>query len=142
MSPAPAPQTSLPTGKTASTSERSLTKRDIAILQDLSSLGVATAKDIALLHFTPHSLTYGRERASFLAGNADHKEGEYLYRFVPPRRAKGNPERVYALGSKGAQALTDITGMPVSWYFHPSKLKSFSFSFLRHGLLLTRIIAA
>src|SRR5207237_7212128 len=124
--PAPAPPT-------ASTSQLSLTKRDIAILQDLSSLRVATAKDIALLHFTPHSLTYARERASFLAGNADQKAGEYLYRFVPPRRAKGNPERVYALGSKGAQALGDITGMPVSGYFYLSKLKSFSFSLLSHG---------
>jgi hypothetical protein len=142
MSPAPAPQTCLSPGKTASTPQWSLTKRDIAILQDLSSLRVATAKDIALLHFTPHSLTYGRERASYLAGNADQKAGEYLYRFVPPRRAKGNPERVYALGSKGAQALAAITGMPVPWYYHLSKLKSVSFQFLRHGLLLTRIIAA
>jgi Replication-relaxation len=138
----PAPQTCLLTGKTVSTSQRSLTKRDIAILKDISDLRVATAKDVALLHFTPHSLTYGRERASFLAGNADHKEGEYLYRFLPPRSAKGNPERVYVLGSKGAQALTDITGMPVSWYYHPSKLKGVSFQFLRHSLLLTRIVAA
>jgi Replication-relaxation len=141
MSPAPAPQTCLPTGKTASTSQRSLTKRDIAILQDLSALRFATAKDIALLHFTPHSLTYGRERASSLAGNADQKEGEYLYRMLPPRTTSGNAERIYALGSKGAQALTDMTGMPVSCYY-PSKLKGVSFSFLRHALLVTRIVAA
>src|SRR5918912_400215 len=142
MSPATASQTCQRAGKTVSKSEHSLTKRDIAILQDIATLRVATAKDIALLHFTPHSLTYARERASCLAGNADHKAGEYLYRFLPPRSAKGNPERVYALGSRGAQALTDITGIPVSWYYHPSKIKSVSFSNLAHSLFLTRIIAA
>ena len=142
MNPATASQTAIKSGQTASKSERSLTKRDIAILQDIATLRVVTAKDIALLHFTPRSLTYARERASCLAGNADHKAGEYLYRFLPPRSAKGNPERVYALGSRGAQALTDITGLPVSWYYHPSKIKSFSCSNLAHSLLLTRIIAA
>jgi hypothetical protein len=142
MSPAKAPQTPIKSGQTASTSQRSLTKRDIAILQDISELRVATAKDVALLHFTPHSLTYARTLLSRLAGKKDQQEGEYLYRILPPRTTSGNGERAYALGSKGAQALTDITGMPVSWYCLPSKLKDVSFSFLRHGLLLTRIVAA
>ena len=141
MSPATASQTCQILGKTVSLSQRSLTKRDIAILRDIATLRFVTAKDIALLHFSPASLTYARTLLGRLAGKKDQQAGEYLYRMLPPRTTSGNAERVYALGSTGAQALTDITGMSVVKY-SPSKRKGVSFSFLRHALLVSRIVAA
>jgi hypothetical protein len=136
MTPAPSQQTCLRKGEAQSTSVCALTKRDLAIMRDLSELRFATAKDIALMHFSPHSLTYGRSLLSRLT-----EEG-YLYRFSPPRTTSGNPERVYVLTSKGAQALVEITHTPVSWYYRPSRLKGLSFSYLRHALLLSRLVAS
>jgi hypothetical protein len=103
-------------------------------MRDLSELRFATAKDIVLMHFSPRSLTYGR---SLLRRLTD--EG-YIFRLSPHRTTTGAPEQVYVLTSKGAEALVHITGIPVSWYYQPSK-KAFSFSYLRHALLVTRVVA-
>ena len=129
MMPAPSPQST-------PQPQRSLTKRDLAILQDVPLFRVVSAKDIALRHFSPRSLTHVRELLNRLTAE------EYLFQFVPPRTTSGNPERVYALGSKGARVLTETLGIPVTWYCDPYELKSFSYSTLRHCLFLTRIIAA
>jgi Replication-relaxation len=142
MTPAPSPQTSLPTGKTCLGPGKAdpkslslLTKRDLALMRDLSELRFATAKDLVLMHFSARSLTYCRSLLSRLT------DERYLSRVAPPRITSGNPEQVYILAEKGARALADITGIPVSWYYKPSK-KGVSFSYLRHALLVTRIVAA
>jgi hypothetical protein len=125
-----------PPGQTASQSMSALTKRELAIMADLADLRVATAKDLVLMHFSARSLTYGRSLLSRLT------DEEYVFQFVPPHTTRGNPERAYVLGSRGSQALADIAGIPVFWYYHPYRLKGLSFSYLRHALLVTRIVAA
>jgi hypothetical protein len=135
MTPAPSQQTCLTAGKAAAKSASALTERDLAIMRDLSELRFATAKDLVLMHFSARSLTYGRRLLRRLT------DAGYLYRFAPPRTTSGNPERVYVLAGKGAQALVHIAGIPVSWYYKPSK-KGLSFSYLRHALLVSRVVAS
>jgi hypothetical protein len=103
-------------------------------MRDLSELRVGTAKDFVLMHFSARSHTYGRSLLSRLAD-----EG-YLLRVVAPRITIGAPEQVYILAEKGARALFEITGLPVPWYYKTSK--ALSFSYLRHALFVTRIVAA
>jgi hypothetical protein len=119
-----------------------LTKRDLAVLQATAKLRFITAKDLAYLLGSPTSLTAIRHLVASLAGGTEHVGGHYLYRLVPPTTTRGNSERVYCLGSKGAEAITQLLGEPVYWYCLPSKLKGFSYSFLRHALLLTRVVTA
>ena len=78
-----------------------------------------TALEVAHLLFSPKSLTYVRERLRRLAGNADHVERQYLYRFGLPT-TRGNSQRIFTLGSRGRDILGGL-GFPVDWYFRPSK---------------------
>jgi hypothetical protein len=84
-------------------------------------------------------VTHVRSALSRLAGGTDNKERECLYRFPLPSGKAGNPERVFTLGSAGREIVESL-GMPVDWYYRPSKTGRFSGSYLAHQLLLTRFV--
>jgi protein involved in plasmid replication-relaxation len=97
------------------------------------------AVDVAHCLFSPASLTYVRSILTRLAGGGDYKERECLYR-VPLQSGKaGNPERVFTLGSAGLAVVRSL-GIPVEWYYRPSKTERLQSGYLRHQLLLTRFV--
>jgi hypothetical protein len=99
------------------------------------------ALDVAHLLYSPGSLTYVRGTLSSLAGGADFKPAQYLYRF-PLNMSLGGPTRIFTLGSKGRDYLANEVGLPVDWYYRPSKTKYLSYSQVQHNLLLTRLLVA
>jgi hypothetical protein len=119
-----------------------LTPRHEQILQTIYEYRYVTAQDINHLLFAKGSLTYARSLLSALAGGKDHFERQYLYRFQFPTGSSGNRERVFTLGARGRDFLANELGMPVDWYFRPSKPPHFSHSHVLHHLLLTRFVVA
>jgi hypothetical protein len=109
------------------------------ILHIMSTYRYMTALDVAYSIGRPKSITHVRSALSRLAGGADNKERECLYRFPLPSGKAGNPERIFTLGSAGREFVESL-GMPVDWYFRPSKTGRFSGSYLAHQLLLTRFV--
>jgi Replication-relaxation len=99
------------------------------------------ALDVAHLLYSPGSLTYVRGTLSSLAGGADFKPAQYLYRF-PLNMSLGGPTRIFTLGSKGRDYLANEVGLPVDWGYRPSKTKYLSYSQVQHNLLLTRLLVA
>src|SRR5512132_2124596 len=97
-----------------------------------------TAQDVTQLMFSPTSLNYVRSFLTRLAGGADSKTNEYLYRFELPSLSGGNTKRVFTLGSRGRDFLEEEVGLPVSWYFRPEKVARLSYGQMMHSLALTR----
>jgi hypothetical protein len=111
------------------------------ILKALHFYRYMTALDVAHLLYSPSSLTYVRGTLSSLAGGADFKPAQYLYRF-PLNMSLGGPTRIFTLGSKGRDYLANEVGLPVDWGYRPSKTKYLSYSQVQHNLLLTRLLVA
>jgi hypothetical protein len=102
-----------------------LTDRDERILRAVAVYRFLTALDVAHLLFQPGSLTYVREVLRRMA------ERQLLVWFPLPLPS-GAKLRVYALGAKGRGALSQ------GGYYTPSKLRSLSYGYLWHCLLLSR----
>jgi hypothetical protein len=109
------------------------------ILRIMSTYRYMTALDVAYSVNRPKSVTHVRSALTRLAGGADNKERECLYRFPLPSGKAGNPERIFTLGSAGREIVASL-GMPVDWYYRPSKTGRFSGSYLAHQLLVTRFV--
>jgi hypothetical protein len=117
-----------------------LAPRDEQMLNALYAYRYMTARDMAYLLFSPRVLNYVRSRMVRLAGEEDFATNAYLVRFqLPTITHKG--EKIFTLGSKGRDFLQQ-TGLPIDWYFRPSKPKHFGFSHLTHALLQTRMVVA
>src|SRR5438132_5607212 len=113
-----------------------LTPTEEEMLKVMSTYRYMTAVDVAHCLFSPKSLTHVRTMLSTLAGGDDYKERQCLYRFPWPSGKAGNPERIFTLGSAGREAVQGL-GIPVEWYYRPSKTGRLSGSYLAHQLLLT-----
>jgi hypothetical protein len=116
-----------------------LTPTEEEILKIMSTYRYMTALDVAYSIGRPKSVTHVRSALSRLAGGMDNKERECLYRFPFPSGRAGNPERIFTLGSAGRDIVESL-GIPVDWYYRPSKTGRFSGSYLSHQLLLTRFV--
>jgi Replication-relaxation len=116
-----------------------LTPIEEEILRIMSTYRYMTALDVAYSVNRPKSVTHVRSALSRLAGGTDNKERECLYRFPFPSGRAGNPERIFTLGSAGREIVHSL-GMPVDWYYRPSKTGRFSASYLAHQLMLTRFV--
>jgi hypothetical protein len=110
------------------------------MLKALYDYRYMTAKDMAYLLFSPTILNYVRGRLARLAGGEDFATHTYLCRFQMPSVIKG--EKIFTLGVKGRDFIQQVCGLPVDWYFRPSKLQHLGFSHLTHALLQTRIVVA
>ena len=109
------------------------------ILRTMSTYRYMTAIDVAHCLFSPTSLTHVRSILSRLSGGDDFKERQYLYRFPWPSGKAGNPERIFTLGSEGREVVRNL-GIPVEWYYRPSKTGRLNGSYLAHQLLLARFV--
>jgi len=118
-----------------------LTKRHEEILQSVHRMRYVTAQDIARLFYAPSSINHVREILSLLAGKKDYAQGRYLFRFMLPDTKKGEPERIYTLGSRGRGYLQSL-GVEVDWYFRPYKVSSMTYQNCLHALTLTRFLVA
>jgi hypothetical protein len=118
-----------------------LTPTEEEMLRMLSVYRYMTALDMAYSLGTPKTLTRVRSRLTRLAGGADYQERTFLYRFPLPSNKGGNRERVFTLGAAGREVVESF-GMPVDWYYRPSKTGRLSGSHLAHQLLVTRFVVA
>ena len=118
-----------------------LTPTDEEILRILSTYRYMTALDVAYSLFSPNSLSHVRRILAMLSGGKDYQERQFLYRFPLPSAKAGNRERIYTLGAAGREVVESL-GVPVDWYYRPSKVGRISHSHLAHQLLLTRFEAA
>ena len=118
-----------------------LTPRDEEILTSVYRYRFVTSTDIAYLLFKPSYMPYVRSRLTRLSGGKDLEENTYLCRFRL-HTTRGNPERIFTLGSKGREFLQSQKGKQVDWRFRPGKFKFFSYSAILHHLLLTRFLVA
>jgi Replication-relaxation len=116
-----------------------VTARDEKILRAIYEHRYMTILDVAWLLFTRSSKTHVGEILAKLSDGQDLQPHAYLCRFGLP--AVGRPQLVYTLGAKGRRYLS-ARGLPVSWYFRPSKLAHFSALHVQHQLLLTRVVVA
>jgi hypothetical protein len=119
-----------------------LTSRLEEILRAIYFYRFMTSMDLARLLYSPKSITYVRDILSSLAGGEDFKNGQFLYRFRLPSFSSGGGVRIFTLGSKGRDFLANELGLPVDWYYRPSKTKYLSYSQVQHNLLLTRLLVA
>jgi Replication-relaxation len=118
-----------------------ITKPIEAILRAIHFYRYMTAQDVTRLLYSPSSLTHVREILASLAGGADFKANQYLYRFQLSNVSTGST-RIFTLGSKGRDFLANELGLPVDWYFRSYKVKHFSFSQVVHNLVLTRFLVS
>lgn len=119
-----------------------ITKPIEAILRAIHFYRFMASMDLACLLYSPKSITYVRDILSSLAGGEDFKNGQFLYRFRLPSFSSGGGVRIFTLGSKGRDFLANELGLPVDWYYRPSKTKYLSYSQVQHNLLLTRLLVA
>ena len=98
------------------------------------------ARFLTLL-FSPGSRKHVIEILSGLAGGKDHAPNQYLYRFGLPKAQKGNVERIFTLGARGKEVLESL-GVPVEWYFRPSRMNNQSYGHIVHSLMMTRFLVA
>jgi protein involved in plasmid replication-relaxation len=119
-----------------------LTSRLEEILRAIYFYRFMTSMDLSRLLYSPKSITYVRDILSSLAGGEDFKNGQFLYRFRLPSFSSGGGVRIFTLGSKGRDFLANELGLPVDWYYRPSKTKYLSYSQVQHNLLLTRLLVA
>jgi hypothetical protein len=128
-------------GRDAAQAPFILTAKDETMLRMLAQLGVARAFDLAAFVGSPGCLTSVRSRASALAGSADHQPGCVLYRFPFPA-VSGNQDRVFCLGAIGRAIVREELSLPLpTSFFRPSKQRVVTMGFLRHALLLTRVVS-
>jgi len=125
----------------APTQPQPLTPTDEEILRTLSTYRYMTALDVAYGLFSPNSLSHVRRILARLSGGKDYQERQFLYRFPLPSAKAGNRERIYTLGAAGREVVENL-GVPVDWYYRPSKVGRLSHSHLAHQLLLTRFVVA
>jgi hypothetical protein len=125
----------------ASSAAQPLTPTEEEMLRILSVYRYMTALDMAYSLGTPKTLTRVRSRLTRLAGGTDYQERTFLYRFPLPSNKGGNRERVFTLGAAGREVVESF-GMPVDWYYRPSKTGRLSGSHLAHQLLVTRFVVA
>jgi len=118
---------------------RPLSPTEEEILKTMSTYRFMTAVDVAHALFSPASLTHVRSMLTRLAGGEDYKERECLYRFPLASGKAGNPQRVFTLGSAGREVVRSL-GLPVAWYYRPSKTGRLQSNYLNHQLLLTRFV--
>jgi hypothetical protein len=116
-----------------------VTPTEEEILKTMSTYRYMTALDVAYNLFSPKSLTHVRSILTRLAGGEDYKERECLYRFPWPTGKAGNPERIFTLGAAGREIVQRL-GMPVTWYYRPSKTGRLNSSYLAHQLLVARFV--
>ena len=116
-----------------------VTPTEEEILRTMSTYRYMTALDVAYSLFSPKSLTHVRSILTRLAGGEDYKERQCLYRFPWPTGKAGNPERIFTLGAAGREIVQRL-GMPVTWYYRPSKTGRLNSSYLAHQLLVTRFV--
>jgi hypothetical protein len=117
-----------------------ITQKHVQILRAMHFYRFMTALDVATYVYTKSQLGKVRNVLADLCGGADFQERQYLYRF--PLAGRGNSERVYTLGSRGRDYLSEVVGLPCPWYFRPDKVKHFSHAHIVHSLLLTRTLVA
>jgi hypothetical protein len=116
---------------------------DVQLIQTIATFKYMSTKDVIFSHFAPSSLTYGRKRLSRLSGGADHVPNQYLYRFTRPHTEAGRSENIFVVGTKGWDLLAEVQGVEnVDGRATPYRVKSLSYSFLQHALLLTRFVVA
>jgi hypothetical protein len=123
-----------------------LTPKDEAILQQFAEYHFLTSQEITALCYSKGSHTYARARCSRLAGNKDLADAdltyEYpLYRWGFPTGRLGNQERIFAISLTGRQILEHL-GIPVSFHFRPSRLRTYAHSSLLHDLARNRFVVA
>jgi hypothetical protein len=90
------------------------------MLKVMSTYRYMTALDVAYCLFSPKSLTHVRSILTKLAGGDDFRERKCLYRFPMPSAKAGNRERIFTLGASGREVVQSL-GIPVDWYYRPSK---------------------
>jgi hypothetical protein len=125
----------------ALTHPQPLTPTEEEMLRIISVYRYMTALDMAYSLGTPKTLTRVRSRLTHLAGGTDYQDRAFLYRFPLPSNKGGNRERVFTLGAAGREVVESF-GMPVDWYYRPSKTGRLSGSHLAHQLLVTRFVVA
>jgi hypothetical protein len=125
----------------APTHPQPLTPTDEEILRTMHTYRYMTALDVAYSLFSPNSLSHVRRILALLSGGKDYQERQFLYRFPLPSAKAGNRERIYTLGAAGREVV-ESSGIPVDWYYRPSKTGRLSHSHLAHQLLVTRFVAA
>src|SRR5262245_4101131 len=108
--------------------ERGLTRRELEILKAVASLHVATAEDLRLF-VAISSRSYMVKLLRTLSGARDQSNRGYLYRFKLMPYAPGNVLRLYALTSRGRQAVREH-GLTVEGMYRPSSASYYSFSIL------------
>jgi hypothetical protein len=116
-----------------------VTPTEEEILRTMSTYRYMTALDVAYSLFSPKSLTHVRSILTRLSGGKDYQERQCLYRFPWPSAKAGNRERIFTLGAAGREVVQSL-GIPVEWYYRPSKTGRLSGSHLAHQLLLTRFV--
>ena len=118
-----------------------LTPRDEEMLKALYDYRYMTAKDMAYLLFSPQTVPYARGLLTRLSG-VDLQTHTYLFCFQLPKVGLGRPQKIFTLGAKGRDYLQQLCGLPVDWYFRPSKLPHLGFSHLTHALMQTSVVVA
>jgi hypothetical protein len=119
-----------------------LTSRDQDILRMIYYYRFVTALDVTQAYYAHASLPFVRSRLSALAGGDDFQNNQYLYRFCLPQTKKGNMERIFTLGSRGRDFLSQEVGLHVNWHYRPEKVRHLSYAQIAHSLLLTRFLIA
>jgi hypothetical protein len=118
-----------------------LTSRIEQILKAIYFYRYMSTLDVTVLFYSVASLPYVRKLLSKLAGGADSKTNQYLYRFQLPHTKSGNTEKVYTLGSRGLDWAREA-GLSVDWFFRPQKVKYLSYGQIIHNLTLTHFCVA
>src|SRR4051794_8752296 len=119
-----------------------LNERDQEILKAVHFYRYMTVQDVTYLMFSETSISHVREILSCLCGKADKADNQYLYRFRLPKISEGNAERVYVLGARGREFLTNNTPLVVNWYASPARMATLNYNALLHSLSLTRVLVA
>jgi hypothetical protein len=123
-----------------------LTPKDEIILKKLAEYRLLTSQEITALCYSNGSHTYARARLSALSGNQDITAGGLTYgyplwRWSFPTGNRGRNEKIFALSLTGARMLEQL-GYPLPWHVKPSKLRTFSHSYLLHDLSRNRFVVA
>ena len=119
-----------------------LTERDQEIIKAVHFYRYMTMLDVTYCFYSPSSISHVREILSRLCGKKDEQDNQYLYRFGLPRNRTGNTERVYVLGARGRDFLTNNTHVSVNWYASPSRMANLNYNALIHSLSVTRVLVA
>ncbi len=124
---------------TASASPVVLKEREEEIIRACALYQYLTVVDLCFVLGLPTSRNYVRRLAARLAGNTDHAEGHYLYRFALPQRSGGNALRVYVPGA--ASQTLFLVGPETEGFVwnNPAVMQGYSYSYVLHNLAVTRL---